>query len=111
MRFGMLPYRHGSVSEDVNLAKLAEENSFDSYWVPDSILSRDAYVSLAQIAAHTKRLFIGAESGPYIRHPVVTANAVAALDEFSGGRVGLMMAVGHLRSNPSLQGRLEWRKF
>lgn len=95
MHFGLIPYTHGSVDEVVNLAKLAEEKNFDSFWIPEVSLARDLYIVLVQMALRTKRLTVGPEANTYFRHPAVTANAVATLDELSGGRAALMISMGH----------------
>jgi 5,10-methylenetetrahydromethanopterin reductase len=95
MRFGMLHYSYGSVDEVVNLAKLAEEKNFESYWIPEVGLPRDLYVVLTHMFSHTKRIVMGPETNPYTRHPAITANALATLDEVSGGRAALMIGSGH----------------
>ncbi len=95
MRFGIIHFSHGSTEEVVNLVQLAERNNFDSYWISEVGLARDLYVVLAQMALHTKRLNVGAEANTYTRHPAITANAMATIDEVSGGRIALMMGTGH----------------
>lgn len=95
MRFGMLHYSYGSVDEVVNLAKLAEEKNFESYWIPEVGLPRDLYVVLTHMISNTKSIVLGPETNPYTRHPAITANALATLDEISGGRVALMIGSGH----------------
>ena len=65
---------------------------------PQDIPLYDPLVLLARIAEHTSRIKLG--TGIYIlplRHPIVAARAVTAVDVFSGGRVILGVGVGWLR--------------
>jgi 5,10-methylenetetrahydromethanopterin reductase len=56
---------------------------------------RDVFVSLADLAAHSERLLLGTRvTDPYIRHPALTAVAIATLDEVSGGRAILGFGAG-----------------
>jgi 5,10-methylenetetrahydromethanopterin reductase len=96
IRFGtgmgrVLPiHRHGAV------ARAAEEAGFHSITNIDSQnLSRDVYVALAMAATNTTRIRIGhGVTNPYTRHPSVTANATATIDELSGGRAFLGIGAG-----------------
>ena len=52
-------------------------------------------IFLAFVAARTKRIRIGhGVTNPYTRHPSVTANATATIDELSGGRAFLGIGAG-----------------
>ena len=92
-----------SVAEVADLAALAERLGYRRCWVYDEgLVTRDVYVTLAAIALSTDRIRLGPGiTNPYVRHPGVTAAAVATIDELSGGRafVGLG-AGGGLTLNP-----------
>jgi 5,10-methylenetetrahydromethanopterin reductase len=76
-------------------ARICEEGGLASFWVADQRWMRDVYVSLTDIAAHTDRLLLGTRvTDPYIRHPALTAVAVATLDEASQGRAILGIGAG-----------------
>ena len=104
------------------LAILGEELGYESVFVPDhlaipvqvddkypgtpdgafpwpqDIPLYDPFVLLARIAEHTTRIKLG--TGIYIlplRHPIVAARAITAVDVFSNGRVILGVGVGWLR--------------
>jgi probable F420-dependent oxidoreductase len=65
---------------------------------PKDIPLYDPFVLLARIAEHTTRIKLG--TGIYIlplRHPIVAARAITAVDVFSSGRVILGVGVGWLR--------------
>ncbi len=92
-------------------AQAAEEVGFESVWLPEHLvfpmtMSRspqsghdhppvapetpmyDVFVSLAMIAATTKRIHLGTNVYNIgLRHPFVVARAVATLDALSNGRV------------------------
>lgn len=91
---GHLSRRVGS-EQLVSAARLCEQSGFDSFWVADQRFMRDAFISLATIAAHTERLKLGTRvTDPYVRHPALTAIAAATLDEASNGRAILGLGAG-----------------
>ena len=76
--------------------RLASDQGFDLVTVGDSPAGwHDLYVSLtiaAQLAP--KARIAPLVTSPFMRHPIVSANALATLDEFTGGRVDLGLATG-----------------
>jgi 5,10-methylenetetrahydromethanopterin reductase len=78
----------------IEQVKLAEAIGFDSVWVIDSqLLCRDVFVTLTALAMSTSRIRLATGvTQPTTRHPAVTASALAALDELSGGR--MMSGIG-----------------
>lgn len=105
MRFGIvLPHFRQAASTAAirDCAQTAEQLGFDSIWVTDraaipqrsSVKDRfgpdfyDPFVTLGYVAAITSRVRIGATVFvlPF-RHPVLTARALASLDQFSSGRL------------------------
>ena len=83
------------VTKIVDVAIAAEEEGFDYILVPDEGVTRDVFVALTAIALNTKRIKFGpAIVNPYTRHPVVSAVAVATLDELSEGRAFLGYGIG-----------------
>jgi 5,10-methylenetetrahydromethanopterin reductase len=95
-RFGICLIPNEPPNEFVRSVKLAEELGFHYIWVADSSLhGRDAYPYLTLCALSTKRARIGINvTNPFSRHPAVTANAMATLDEISGGRAILGVGTG-----------------
>ena len=76
-------------------ARLCEDGGMDSFWVADQRWMRDVYVSLTYLAARTERLLLGTRvTDPYVRHPGLTAVAIASLDEASGGRAVMGIGAG-----------------
>jgi 5,10-methylenetetrahydromethanopterin reductase len=78
------------------LARSAEEVGFDAAWLADSQLyTKNVYVGLALAAAQTRTIKIGpGVTNPITRHPTVTANAIAGIDEVSNGRAVLGLGAG-----------------
>jgi 5,10-methylenetetrahydromethanopterin reductase len=78
------------------LARRAENLGFDLLGLGDSqSLFRDVYVGLTIAALHTARIRLGPTvTNPRTRHAAVTANAIASLDEVSGGRAFLGLGSG-----------------
>jgi len=73
----------------------AEKIGFDYLWITDHFNNRNVYVSLAIVSAYTERIKFGpGVTNPYLAHPVVTAQAVATLNETAPGRVVCGLGVG-----------------
>jgi 5,10-methylenetetrahydromethanopterin reductase len=79
-----------------DLAQSAEELGFQAAWLADSQLyTKDVYVGLTLAAARTSRIRLGpGVTNPVTRHLTVTANAIAGVDEVSGGRAILGLGAG-----------------
>ena len=80
----------------VDLARAVEASGADHLFVADSSLHGRAvwpYLTLAATATERLRLGTGI-THPLSRHPAVTANAAATLDEISGGRAVLGIGSG-----------------
>jgi 5,10-methylenetetrahydromethanopterin reductase len=94
-RFGIvfLPESLGGFGE---LCREAEATGFDWLGVADSqSVFRELYVALTLAALHTKRMRVGPlVTNPLTRHLVVTASAIASVDEVSGGRAVLGLGSG-----------------
>lgn len=73
-----------------------ERRGVDEMWLIDSQLAmKDVFVGLALAAATTERMRLGTGvSNLVTRHPTVTANAIAAIAELSGGRALLGVGAG-----------------
>ena len=80
----------------VDLGVLAEQLGYRRCWVYDEgLYTRDVYVTLAALALATKEILIGPGiTNPYVRHPGVTAAAVATLDELSESRAFVGIGAG-----------------
>lgn len=78
------------------LASSAEENGFEAMWFIDFQLGmKDVYAAMNLAALATENVAIGsAVTNLTTRHPTVTANATAALDELSGGHAMLGLGAG-----------------
>ncbi|HYY88387.1 MAG TPA: LLM class flavin-dependent oxidoreductase [Chloroflexota bacterium] len=96
MQFGVGCSPGESARQAVETARLAEELGFDVFWVADShIIWRELYALLGAIAVSTSRIEIGpGVTHPFVRHPSVTASAIATLQELAPGRVRLGLGVG-----------------
>ncbi|HJO80744.1 MAG: LLM class flavin-dependent oxidoreductase [Acidimicrobiales bacterium] len=86
----------GPVTEVTDLAVLAERLGYRRCWVYDEgLVTRDVYVTLTAIALATEQILLGPGiTNPYVRHPGVTAAAVATIDELSGGRAFVGLGAG-----------------
>jgi len=77
------------------LAMESERSGFDNVWITDHYNNRNVYVSLTLAALHTEKIKLGpGVTNPYMIHPVMTAQAVASLNEIAPGRVVCGIGVG-----------------
>lgn len=92
--FSLMPTR--TIARAVELAVLGERLGYSRCWVYDEgLAARDVYVTLSAVALATSKLTVGPGiTNPYTRHPGVTAEAIAALDEVSQGRAFLGIGAG-----------------
>jgi F420-dependent oxidoreductase-like protein len=98
----------------VALARACEESGVEAMFRSDHYLSvfdratpraLDAWTTLAGLAAVTTKLRFGALVSPVtFRHPSVLANAVATVDQISGGRVELGMGIGWMAAEHEAYG-------
>lgn len=74
----------------------AEELGLGEVWIGDEgPAHQDPFAILAAAAVRTSRIKLGvAVTNPYLRHPAVTASAMAAVAELSGGRAVLGLGAG-----------------
>jgi len=76
------------VREMVRYSQIAEEHGFDSVWIAESRLARDAVVPVTAIATDTGRIKVGAGViNTWTRNAALIAQTFATLDELSAGRV------------------------
>jgi 5,10-methylenetetrahydromethanopterin reductase len=94
-RWGVWLHAVRPVPELVRLAVAAEDLGAAALLLADEGVDRDLYVTLAAIAAATRRLaLIPAITNPHSRHPVATAAALGSLAEVAPGRVVAGLGAG-----------------
>jgi 5,10-methylenetetrahydromethanopterin reductase len=73
----------------------AENKGFNNLWVTDHFGNRNVYVTLAAAALYTNKITFGTGvTNPWMINPVITAQAIATLDELAPGRVLLGIGAG-----------------
>ena len=77
-------------------ARLAESLGYERVWAYDSpALYGDVWVALARVAEATDRIGVGTGVAvPSLRHPVVTASAIATIEELAPGRLAVAFGTG-----------------
>lgn len=77
------------------LARLAEVLGFDTLWHSNERFYREMFVRMTSSAMVTSRIGIGgAIAEPFAMHPALTAQALATVDELSGGRATVALGAG-----------------
>lgn len=78
-----------------HLARRCEELGYTNIWVPDERFWRDIATCMSQAVMATETILVGSSvTDPYIRHPALTAQMMATLDELSGGRIVVGLGAG-----------------
>jgi 5,10-methylenetetrahydromethanopterin reductase len=97
-RTGLLFLGAPPVPEMVSLARRAEDAGFESVWVAETRLTRDAVAPVAAIALGTERIRVGTGIvNVYTRNPVLIALTFATLDELAPGRIVMGLGAGSPR--------------
>ena len=92
--------------------EVAEQLGYERAWCYDSpALYPDVWMALGAAAARTSR--IGLATGvliPHLRHPMVTAAAIATLSELAPGRVSVGVGSGFTGRLTMGQAPLRWKE-
>jgi 5,10-methylenetetrahydromethanopterin reductase len=84
-----------SVKDIIRFTKKAESKGYESVWVPEHYLFRDAFSTLGTLASVTEKIKLATGVvNPYTRHPALIAMSIATLDEISDGRAILGIGTG-----------------
>ena len=88
LRLGLSAGERLSKQQTIDFACYCDEAGFDSIWVAEGRLTRDAIVPAAVIASHTRRIRIGTGVINHrTRNAALTAVTFKTLDEFAPGRI------------------------
>jgi 5,10-methylenetetrahydromethanopterin reductase len=93
---GVWLFPEAPAAELVDTFVAAERLGLDEVWIGDEGPAyQDPFAVLAAAAVRTSRVTLGvAVTNPYLRHPAVTASAMASVAELSGGRAILGLGAG-----------------
>ncbi|MFI5952702.1 LLM class flavin-dependent oxidoreductase [Cryptosporangium sp. NPDC051539] len=94
----------------VEYARAAEELGYHRVWVFDSpALYGDLWIALARIAEGTGRVGFGAGVAvPSLRHPMVTASAIATVEDLAPGRLTTAFGTGFTARRTLGQKAMRW---
>ena len=88
MRVGLCFDGFYSVQEMIELARMSDEAEMESIWMSDHLCFRDSLTTAMALLATTKKIKVApAPMSPYSRNPIITAMAIATMEEFAPGRV------------------------
>lgn len=94
-RSGLWLFPDAPAPQFVDAVVAAEEAGIGELWVGDEGPARDPFGLLCAAAARTSRIVLAlGVTNPYLRHPAVTATAMATVHELSGGRAILGLGPG-----------------
>jgi len=96
MRLGLCFDGFYSINEMVELARLADAAGMESIWMSDHLCFRDSLSSSMAFLTMTKKIkVVPAPLSPYSRHPIISAMAIATMEEMAPGRVWATTGTGN----------------
>jgi len=97
--------------QSVELSQVAEKLGYHRAWLFDSpSLYTDIWVSLARIADTTERIGLGTGVAvPSVRHPMVTASAITAIEALAPGRLVVAFGTGFTARVTMGQKSMTWK--
>jgi 5,10-methylenetetrahydromethanopterin reductase len=99
LAFALMP--DSPISTIIGWAKAAEDAGFDGVFLTEA--NNDSLACSLGLGFNTSRIKLGtAITNIYLRHPLLLANEVAALHEFTGGRFILGLGTGHREANGAI---------
>jgi 5,10-methylenetetrahydromethanopterin reductase len=99
LKFGLSIVPNKSLPTIIEQVKLAEREGFQSAWIADVGLHREAFLTCALASQGTTKIHIGTGVvNPYTRHPGIIASQTATLQEISQGRAFLGLGAGGYRA-------------
>ena len=105
MRFSFVTLPDYPLQESIEHIKLADELGFYGCYAADETWHKDLYVLFAAAASETTQIRMGPSLAPIaLREPTLVAQAVATLDELTGGRAECVISSG----NFSLLAQYAW---
>ena len=88
MRLGLCFDGFYSIQEMIELARLADQAHMESLWMSDHLCFRDSLTTSMALLASTHTIKVApAPMSPYSRTPIISAMALATMEEFAPGRV------------------------
>ncbi|MFE7134467.1 LLM class flavin-dependent oxidoreductase [Streptomyces sp. NPDC057638] len=97
MKFSYALLPDHSVEESLSTIQLADELGFHACYAVDETWHKDLWVLFAAAAGRTRTIRLGPSVSPMLlREPTHVAQALATLDELSGGRAEAVLSSGNV---------------
>ncbi|MEU3250780.1 LLM class flavin-dependent oxidoreductase [Streptomyces sp. NPDC006997] len=109
MRFSYAMLPDYPLTESLDSIRLADELGFHACYAADETWHKDLWLLFAAAAGQTTRIRLGPSVSPVtLREPTLIAQALATLDELSGGRAEGVLSSGNF--GLLAQYRLDWTR-
>ena len=96
MKFSYVTLPDYPLSESLEHIKTADELGFYGCYAADETWHKDPYLLFAAAADKTKQIRFGPSLAPIaLREPTLVCQAIATLDELTGGRTDCVIAIGN----------------
>lgn len=96
----------------VDYAKIVEEAGAHRLWLYDSpAVYGDIWIALARLAEATRLPLGTGVAVPSLRHPMVTASAIASIEELAPGRLTVAMGTGYTARRAMGHKPVKWADF
>lgn len=109
MRFSYVMLPDYPLADSIEAIKLADRLGFHACYAADETWHKDLWLLFAAVADKTEQIRLGPSvSGIVLREPTLIAQAVATLDELTGGRAECVISSGNF--GLLAQYHIEWAK-
>ncbi len=96
MKFSYVTLPDYPLTDSIEMIKTADELGFYACYAADETWHKDMYVLFAAAADKTKNIRFGPNLAPIgLREPTLICQALATLDELTGGRVECVFSIGN----------------
>ena len=110
MKFSYVTLPDYPLTESIEMIKAADELGFHAVYSVDETWHKDMYVLFAAAADKTTNIRFGPNLAPIgLREPTLICQALATLDELTGGRVDCVYSIGNF--GLLAQYHMDWTKM
>jgi 5,10-methylenetetrahydromethanopterin reductase len=110
MKFSYVTLPDYPLTESIEMIKVADELGFHAVYSVDETWHKDMYILFAAAADKTTNIRFGPNLAPIgLREPTLICQALATLDELTGGRVDCVYSIGNF--GLLAQYHMDWTKM
>ena len=96
MKFSYVTLPDYPIADSIDMIRTADELGYHAVYSVDETWHKDMWILFAAAADKTKRIRFGPDLTPIgLREPTLVVQALATLDELTGGRTECVFSIGN----------------